>query len=222
MLQALDTRSPARFAGHGGVERGLHDQRGMRARMLVTNVPQAWTKAHLSWHVALTEPTQHPQRGREEGQQALGPMLLHVPTGLRLRRMLAARVDVALHRRIAPGEVRLQSAPRWHGEVNGFVSRLDDAITGRLDAHRPWRLTRAITAGRFFSSWPGPGSRCWRRPRSRASTSYVSMAEHMQRARLRLPMGSPGLLGAVPQARLLHGVGEPHEPGLLGPENFAD
>ena len=58
--------------------------------------------------------------------------------------------------------------------------------------------------------------------RGRASTSYVFMAEHMQRARLRLPMGSPGLLGAVPQARLLHGVGEPHEPGLFGPENFAD
>ena len=58
--------------------------------------------------------------------------------------------------------------------------------------------------------------------RGRASTSYVFMAEHMQRARLWLPVGSHGLLGEVPQARLLDDIGEPHEPGLLGTENFAD
>ena len=58
--------------------------------------------------------------------------------------------------------------------------------------------------------------------RGRASTSYAVMAEHMQRARLWLPVGSHGLLGEVPQARLLHDVGEPHELGLLGQENFAD
>ena len=48
------------------------------------------------------------------------------------------------------------------------------------------------------------------------------MAEHMQRAQLWLPRGSQGLLGEVPQARLLHDVGEPHESRLLGTENFAD
>jgi hypothetical protein len=48
------------------------------------------------------------------------------------------------------------------------------------------------------------------------------MAEDMQRARLGLPVGSHGLLGEVQQARLLHDVGEPHEPGLIGTENFAD
>ena len=58
--------------------------------------------------------------------------------------------------------------------------------------------------------------------RGRASTSYVFMAEHMQCARLWLPVGSHGLLGEVPQARLLDDIGEPHEPGLLGTENFAD
>jgi hypothetical protein len=48
------------------------------------------------------------------------------------------------------------------------------------------------------------------------------MAEHMQRTRLRRPVWSRGLLGEVQQARLLHDVGEPHEPGLIGTENFAD
>ena len=48
------------------------------------------------------------------------------------------------------------------------------------------------------------------------------MAEHRQHTRLWLPVSSLGLLGEVQQARLLHDVGEPHELGLLGTENFAD
>ena len=136
--------------------------------------------------------------------------------------MLDARVDVALHRLSAPGAGRLQSAPRLHGEVSGFLSRLDDDIPGRLEDHSLWRLPLAITAGWACSSWPRPGPRFLRRPRSRAPTSSVFLAEHRQRARLRLPVGSPGLFGERPQARVLHNVGEPHEPRLLGTENFAD
>lgn len=39
--------------------------------------------------------------------------------------------------------------------------------------------------------------------------SSAFMAEHMQRARLSLPVGNHGLLGEVPRTRLLHDVGKP-------------
>lgn len=80
---------------------------------------------------------------------------------------------------------------------------------------------------------PHPPSAPWGRPRSppesmlaifavTKGTLCAFMAEHRQHTRLWLPVWSLGLLGEVQQARLLHDVGEPHELGLLGTENFAD
>src|SRR5262247_2792697 len=62
---------------------------------------------------------------------------MHVPTRILLLRMIDERVDVARQRLITAGRVRIEPTASVHGEVSGFLHRLDSEITGRLDDDRP-------------------------------------------------------------------------------------
>src|SRR5215813_9022055 len=61
---------------------------------------------------------------------------MHVTPCILFLRMIDERVHVALHRPIATRGVRIESAPRLHGEVRGLLHRFDREIAGRVDDHR--------------------------------------------------------------------------------------
>src|SRR5262245_30227296 len=62
---------------------------------------------------------------------------MHLPACILLLRMIDELMDVARHRPITAGRVRVQPTAGLHGEVRGLLHRLDGEITGRLDDDRP-------------------------------------------------------------------------------------
>jgi hypothetical protein len=57
MVQARDTRSSAGAVCNGWVSGCLYDQRCLRTRRLLTNVPEAWEKAQIPRQVQWTRHT---------------------------------------------------------------------------------------------------------------------------------------------------------------------
>ena len=64
-------------------------------RRQVTHVAPAWQEAHVAWQGRVAEAAQHPQRGREPGEQARRPMRMDVTPRLFLLRMVNDVVPIA-------------------------------------------------------------------------------------------------------------------------------
>ena len=64
-------------------------------------------------------------------------MLLPLPTGVCLLRMIDVRLEVTLHRSRAAGRIGLQAPARLPRQLGRFLHRLHRAICGRLEATRP-------------------------------------------------------------------------------------
>jgi hypothetical protein len=93
------------------------------------------------------------------------------------------------------------------------MARKDDQPLGRS-----WFLVHSLTAG-----MPRVGRAVWRAPSSPALVVGSSQLERRPRARLTPSAAGRGLCGRGGKgqpARGLDEVGEPHEQGLLGPEDF--
>src|SRR5215831_12715752 len=100
-------------------------------------VAQELKEAYIPRQVGFAEPPKHPQIGLQQRKEALRPILLHVPTRILLLRMIDELVDVARQRSITAGRVCIEPTASVHGEVGGFLHRLDREITGRLDDDSP-------------------------------------------------------------------------------------
>jgi hypothetical protein len=79
----------------------------------------------------------HPQGRFEEGKEALGAMLVHLPTGVCLLRMIDVLVEGPLQRPRAAGRIGLQATPRLYSKIGRLLHGQHRAIRGRLDDHRP-------------------------------------------------------------------------------------
>jgi len=223
MVQARDQVSPPGSAGQDWVERRRPDPLGLWARLLVPNVPQTWPAAHVAWHVALADPTQHSPRRLASGQQARGPMRMPRAAGRFPPRVLDGRGPSALQRSRAPGRVRLQSTARGHGEGGGVLPRgagaipaglhHDSSLAAHPGAHRRPVLGRRPPARRaFLAAAPRPASpglvpavgRWARVPAGVIACVGVHRAAHLARHRL-------GQRGLAPRRtrQAPHAGGEP-------------
>src|SRR5918911_4705071 len=69
----------------------------------------ALQEAHGSWPVGWAEAPQHPPRGCAQAEQPRRPRLRHVTSGVLLRRVMPARVPVALPGSSAAGGVGIEA-----------------------------------------------------------------------------------------------------------------
>src|SRR5438874_4107673 len=137
MIKTLDKLSLFASAGHDGIQGRLQAQFGLLARLPLTKVPQALTAPHVSWAVVFADAPQHPPRGLQEGQQALRPMLLPVPAGLCLLRVIDGLMARALQGPRTAGGGRGEPTARLPRAVGGRLDRLHCAISGRLSHNCP-------------------------------------------------------------------------------------
>src|SRR5205823_10903800 len=114
----------------------MEDQFGLLERILLTKVAQKLKESDIFWQVELAEAAKHAQGGLEQGEQTLRAILVYVPTGIFLLRVIDKRMHIAPHRPVAAGRVRVQPTARLHGEVSGLLHRLHGEIFGRVDDDR--------------------------------------------------------------------------------------
>jgi hypothetical protein len=123
----------------------------------LTNVPQALKEAHVSRQVACADAPKHPQIRLEQGEQALGSILVHLPTGVRFLGVIDELVHIALHRPIAAGGVGLQPAARVDGEVGRLLHGLHRELFGRLSDDSALAADPCNHGGPIFIEMPPTG-----------------------------------------------------------------
>src|SRR5689334_3601948 len=96
-------------------------------------VAQELKEAHIPRQVSFAETPKHPQIGLQQRKEALRPILMHVPTGIFLLRVIDKVMDIALERAIAAGRVRIEPTACLDREVGRFLHRLDGKVPRRLD-----------------------------------------------------------------------------------------
>ena len=173
MLQPSNTITLPRCAGNGGSSGRISDQFGLLTRLLVTKVAQELQEAHVVREGDLAEVPKHPRGRFEEGKEALGAMLVHLPTGVCLLRMIDVRVEVPLQRPRAAGRIGLQAILTCTARSAACCTVCSVQSVVAWMTTVPCRLTQAMRAGRSLSSWRRPGSRCLRRPRGRCPRGFV-------------------------------------------------
>ena len=167
MVKALHKFSLPGSAGNGWIARGLHDQLRLLECIPLTHVPQELKEPEVSWQIEFADATKHPTVRLEQGEQALRPILVPLPTRIFLLRMLDEFMAVSLHRAITAGGVGIEPTARVHGYVGRFLHRRDRKIPGRLpydatlaahprDDHRPVFIvmTPARLALLAATTWP--------------------------------------------------------------------
>jgi len=105
-------------------------------------------------------------------EQALGPVLMHVPPRVFLLGMIDKVVSIALERPIAAGGIGIQLIARLHGDVGSLLHRLHGEIAGRVEDDSPLAADPGDNRGPVFVIWPRPGSRFFRRPRARRPKDF--------------------------------------------------
>src|SRR5262245_62105833 len=112
----VDLFSPLGSRGDGWASCGRQDHLGLCAHMPVPSVPQERKETPVSREVAFTDALNYPEVRREEGAETLGPMLMHLTTGICLLRVIDDLIQVALQRSIAAGGVGVELTPYLDGE----------------------------------------------------------------------------------------------------------
>ena len=120
-------------------------------------VPQELKEAHVSWEVGFAETPKDPQIGLEQGKQTLRPILVHVPTGVFLLRMIDKLMPIALQRLVATRRVGLEPTARVYRDVGCLLDRLDREILGRVDDNSPLATDPGDDRGPIFVVMPATG-----------------------------------------------------------------
>ena len=84
-------------------------------------------------------------------------MLMDLPAGILLLRVIDIVMHIALQRAIAAGRVRIQPTARVDGEVSGLLHGLHGEIAGRLEDDRPLATDPGDQRGPVFLVVPPPG-----------------------------------------------------------------
>ena len=88
MVQTRDKFPPFGSSGNSGISCRLQNQLGLRAGVLGPEVSQKLEEAHIPRQIGLADATEHSQVRFEQGKEALGLVLMHLPTGVFLLRMI--------------------------------------------------------------------------------------------------------------------------------------
>src|SRR5262252_416243 len=115
----------------------MQDHFGLLTRILLPKVAQELKEPHIAWEVDLAEASKHPQVWLQQGEQTLRPILMHLPTGIFLLRMIDMVMNRALQRPIAAGRIGIYATARLDRQVRRLLDRLHREISGRLDHHCP-------------------------------------------------------------------------------------
>src|SRR5919108_5474543 len=115
-------------------------------------VAQKLKEPDVPRQVELADTAKHAQVGLEQREQTLGPILVHVPTGVFLLRVIYCVMLIARDQPVAAGRVRVELTAGSHGEVGGLLHRLNRKVPGRLDHDATLTaFTQAMIAGRSLS-----------------------------------------------------------------------
>src|SRR6266446_3697647 len=126
----------------------MQDQFGLLERGLLTKVPQELKEPDVPWQIELADAAKHAQIGLQQGEQALRPVLMHLPPRVFLLRMIDKVMGIALERSIAAGGICVEPTTRLPREVRRLLHRLDREIAGRVDDDR------ALAADPGDDGWP--------------------------------------------------------------------
>jgi hypothetical protein len=121
------------------------------------HVPQELKEAHVAWEVGFAKAPKDPQVGLEQGEQTLRPILVHVPTGVFLLRMIDKRVPIAFQRLVATRRVGIEPTARAHCDVGGLLDRLDREIFGRVEDDSSLATDPGDDRGSVFVVMPATG-----------------------------------------------------------------
>ena len=138
MIKLLDKFTFLGPVGHRWVACGLPDPCGLRKRLPLTNIPQAWQEAERPREGGVAEAAQHPQRGLPPRTPARRSVLMPVTTGLGLLRVMDERLPGALQRLRAAGGLGRAPTARVPHSGGGLLPRRDGPILDTLHHHGPW------------------------------------------------------------------------------------
>ena len=173
MVQAPDQITPPRSARDRRGQRRLPAPLSLLTRRQLTKVPQALAKPAIAWPVGVAEAPPHPPVGLQPREQTRGPMLMHLPTRVCLRRVVPRVLLRAREQPVAAGRVRVELTAGVQGQIGRLLHRLARKAPGRLahpttlataprDERRPIFVVMAPPGRAFLATPPGlaaPGCR---------------------------------------------------------------
>src|SRR5919108_4319149 len=219
MVQVLHKFTPPGPGGHGRVSRCPQDQLRLSEGILLTNVAQELKELDVPWEVELADTPKDPQVGFEQGQQALGSILVHVTTGIFLLRMIDELVEIALQRPIAAGGVGVEPTPGLDGAVGGLLHSLHGKIARRLDDDRPLATDPGDDRGPVFVVVAPTGL-------AFLPTATCAAPQRLLATALRLSLVAGSMVEVIGFHRALQptigfvgdgGIPEPPAPAITGP-----
>src|SRR5215472_18461593 len=99
-------------------------------------------------------------------------MLVDLPPGIFLLRVIDIVMHIALERPIAAGGVRIEPTARLDGEVGRLLDCLHRKISGRLDDHSPLTTDPGNNRGPVFVVVP-PAGLAFLAASTRAASQYL-------------------------------------------------
>src|SRR5262249_61092216 len=96
----------------------------MREGIVLTKVQKELKEHNVPWQVELAEPAKHAQVWLQQGEQTLRPILMHLPTGIFLLRMIDMVMNIALQRQIAAGRIVIYASARLGRQLRRILDRL--------------------------------------------------------------------------------------------------
>ena len=153
-------------------------------------VAQKLKEPDVPRQVELADPPKHAQVGLEQREQTLGPILVHVPTGVFLLRVMHCVMLIARDQPVAAGRVRIELTAGLHGEVGGLLHCLDRQVPGRVDHDATLTAHPGDNRGPIFVVMAPPGLAFLAAPPWRA-------AQRFRPARLGLSLVSGGMIKVI-------------------------
>jgi len=146
---------------------------------------QALQEPQIPRHVALAETAKHAERGREQGQYALRPVLVDLSTPVFLLGVMDTSMPRALERPRAAGRVGGEPTARSAGAGRRRLHRLHRASAGRVEDDSPLAPAPGDTRGPVWLVGPPTGLALLAAPTGAASPRLLP-------ALLRLPLVPSG------------------------------
>jgi hypothetical protein len=116
----------------------------------VTEVAEERKEAHISREGGFADAPEHRRYDLSKENRHSARCSCTSPRVFLLR-MVDICMHIARERPRAAGRVGGEPTARVHGEVGRLLHRLHGEIAGRMEDDGPWRLTRAMIAGRSLS-----------------------------------------------------------------------
>jgi hypothetical protein len=137
MVQVSDKLSLSGSARNRGVEGRIQDRLGLLTGILLTKLRKNCKEPEIPRQIRFAEATKHSQIRREQREQTLGPILVHVLACILLLRMIDEVVHIELKDLKYNILVSIEPTARSHRDLGGLLHRRHRDIFGRLEDDRP-------------------------------------------------------------------------------------